>query len=62
MCDKDPICDGHEPLTHAEFVSKMFEEAMAQPEAEADELELDFADLLNIAYKRKREVVERKLR
>ena len=60
MCDNDPACDGHEPLTHAEFVNKLFEEAMAQPDS--DQLELDFANLLNMPYKRKREVVERKLR
>jgi hypothetical protein len=35
MCDKDPFCDCHDPLTHAEFVSKIFDEAMAQPGAES---------------------------
>jgi hypothetical protein len=58
MCDKDPTCNGHDPLTHAEFVSKMFDEAMAQPGAD----ELEFIDLLNMAYERKKQMLERKLR
>ena len=34
MCDKNPFCGGHDPLTRAQFVSKIFE-AMAQPGAES---------------------------